>query len=460
MKIDTTRDRYDLFTRFSESREFLGQISMTQDNYIKTIQSVDYDLWLTERTIRKMEVREIESSFSYVSHVKIMDLTALEGLLEPEEYSIIEVNGSFDGKLKPVKMVIHKDYDLLSLKKANWIAGGEFLDDSSQALFFLCKLGYDPSREEDYWHPKRPFFLISSGLETEEGKDLLKNSLHPRWGERILIITFNISANESLINAAQDIGFAKEDIFICNDIYTCKKIVKDKLVFENIYIGNGEPSHYMEKLKESGLAEHIRYLVEQQKTRYIGSGAGVDILGKNPSFLKNDTCGVSERQTPETLNLFDGVIIPNFSLRNLVRLCYEKNFDILNHYDVIGFIKNESMLKYDTEKTIDLKYAYFKDTRNYNGLELFLELTKNHNDSTVIVCDSDSIAEYSAGDIEIKSQRNDLGQDDSVFRIHKNEYITVTPAYCFFCHESYFAFRLFSQQGNYIDIVFCFNGED
>ena len=101
------------------------------------MQTVDYDLWLIDRNVRKKNVKEITYDFSYVATEKNSNVTHLEGLLEPQQYMIREVTGYFNNKRMKKCFLLHKDYDISSLIQAKQVTGGELLDDYGHSLFFL-----------------------------------------------------------------------------------------------------------------------------------------------------------------------------------------------------------------------------------------------------------------------------------------------------------------------------------
>ena len=104
------------------------------------MQTVDYDLWLTEREIRGKNAMEICYDFSYDKTENTSSVPHLEGLLEPREYIIKEVTGYFNNKRMKKRFILHKDYDIMSLIQARQVIGAEFLDDSGQSLFFILIL--------------------------------------------------------------------------------------------------------------------------------------------------------------------------------------------------------------------------------------------------------------------------------------------------------------------------------
>lgn len=104
------------------------------------LQSVDYDLWLIEREIREKYVEKITFDFSYISTEATTKANHLEGLLEPENYVIIEMIGIINDERQKIRVLVHQDYDIMPLTQTCRVKGGKFLDNSNLPLIFIREL--------------------------------------------------------------------------------------------------------------------------------------------------------------------------------------------------------------------------------------------------------------------------------------------------------------------------------
>ncbi len=536
-------------------KNFQKQNKLSSD-LAETMQRMDYELWLFEMKLKKKEVRETFLDFHLFMLKEEEPVTDLEGIYEPEKYSIREASFLSSKIPMALKIILHKDYDLDLLKRVNWISGGIFTSDSKKELFFLHDAGEDkvdvikPTKKDfavrqkkdfesrwnnnaEYRPDMEPLILMSPNINSKKGQHLLKNWIRPGPEDVILIITPEAKFHDYLIKGMVGLGFKKKNIAVCDDIYFAKIIVENALIYPYICVDGEDLFSIMNFLKESGLLNYLRYLIQYRGSRYIGAGVGVDISGSEIFFKENvfhnkdspdkdspaqnsttkDPVAkkIEVEKTIEThkeieaqksvethkeieaqksvethkeieaqksvethkevevqkvaethkkikgLELFNGLVLSESSLSDLIRCCYEKTILELNSYEMVGFVDKDSIIKFDPEKTYDLEYLYFSNVKDFDSLALFLTVAKNTPEKILKICSKNSLDQCLANTLVLSEEAITIKGETNTITIKSTDVLKIAPAYHIFLEknfeEHYYAFRITSENEEYYDII-------
>ena len=494
----------------------------------ETMQRMDYELWLFEMRLKKKEVREIFLDFHLFTLKEEEPVTNLEGIYEPENYSIREASFLSGKTPRTLKIILHKDYDIDLLKRVNWVSGGIFSSDSQKEMFFLHEARrneidaakptkkdfesrqknnaeYHQNNNDDCRPDMEPFILMTPNINTKKGQHLLKKWISPRPEDVILIITPEAKFHDYLIKGMVELGFKKKNIAVCDDVNFAKIIVENALIYPYICVAGEELLSVMNFLKESGLLNYLKYLIQYRGARYIGAGVGVDIAGseiflKENAFLKKETTAkkpttkdptannlttkdptaknpitknpvannlaakkTETKKTVEThkkiegLELFNGMVLSESSLSDLIRCCYEKTIQELNSYEMVGFVEKDSIIKFDPEKTYDLEYLYYSNVKDFDSLALFLTVAKNTPEKIIKICNKDSLDECAASTLALSEESITIVGETNTIVIKSTDILKIVPAYHVFLEENfeehYYAFRITGKNEEYYDII-------
>ena len=459
--LDKCRQLWDEIKKVLELPFFQDDASVAS---VEAEQCESFDQWILRKDSNQLDIpKTVVRPFTYLSLVKTEAMAPIGDNFESPKYVIRHISCSVDSEVETLQILLLRNYKLMPLRKADWISGAEVQDYSGQSVFFLRESGRESDdnlsdneeeKEYDILSCRKPFLLCAAGLDTERGKDFLKDRICPQLYDRILIIVQTKEAIPYIIRNAQDIGFEQENIVVCDELLKAKNIIKNEEDFSYIYVGHGNPVELMEMLSESGLSGYIRSYVRQGKSTYIGDSAGIDIVGTDLRFYNIDKCPGSFKA--EALHLFEGIILSNINMHDLIRCCYKQSHEFLSSYATIGAIDREGAIAYDPEMSSHFIQTCFKGVYDFEELGIFHFLVEDKRNSKLIICKQSIIEEYSSGDIIINDQQITIKKDKQTTKIYVNDTMKIVPIYYFICQKNYYAFRLFNNEIDYIDMVFCF----
>ena len=159
--------------------------------------------------------------------------------------------------------------------------------------------------------------LASWGLQTPMGYDLISDRLlrEDCEGTSILLISaLSQEQNERLIDACVSLGFSREKVVLYKEGITDL----ESKFYDTIYVGEGNTFELLDYLKRSGLDQWIRDQFGKG-ARYIGISAGAHVAGLDiKAAIPFDENNV-DLENLEALGLYDGVVIPHYSPRDVQR---------------------------------------------------------------------------------------------------------------------------------------------
>lgn len=184
--------------------------------------------------------------------------------------------------------------------------------------------------------------LNSKGLNTKVGcRQIFEKIQEDNLAEKTMFIVSHPSYGvEELIaaNCVEIMGFKQENLFFSVNG------IPEGITLDYIHVTEGNTFKILKYMRDNGLVEYIKSVMENEKVIYIGSSAGAAIAGSDvmliSDFDKNDIGMVDYK----ALELFEGAIIPHYEpeyLRNYIRNTEEH---IIKRYKKIYSVSNEEVL--------------------------------------------------------------------------------------------------------------------
>ena len=184
--------------------------------------------------------------------------------------------------------------------------------------------------------------LNSRGLNTSAGcRQIFKKIQKDNLAEKTMFIVSHPSYGiEERIaeNCVEIMGFKRENLFFSVNG------IPEGVIPDFIHVTEGNTFEILKYMRDNGLVEYIKTVMENEKVIYIGSSAGAAIAGSDVmlicDFDKNDIGLVDYK----ALELFEGAIIPHYEreyLRNYIRNTEEH---IIKRYKRIYSVSNEEVL--------------------------------------------------------------------------------------------------------------------
>lgn len=183
--------------------------------------------------------------------------------------------------------------------------------------------------------------LNSMGLDTKKGSLQIYNEVkHSNIAQKkIFIVSYSpYGVDERIIyNCIHILGFQKENIFMSVD--GIPQITPDY-----VYVTAGNTFEVLHYMRQNNMVDYIKSLMEHGTTTYIGSSAGAMIAGSDIMLAGDFDNNFVGMVNFDSLNLFDGTIIPHYEPDELERYITNTEQHILNRYNCILSVSNENVL--------------------------------------------------------------------------------------------------------------------
>ncbi len=160
--------------------------------------------------------------------------------------------------------------------------------------------------------------FTSYGLTTKVGKKLIAKELSTYDLSDKRIFLFHEPHNHIetiLVEVCEDIGFKKENIILSGQ----QKNMQEVLECDFYYCTEGNTYEVLSLLRERGLVSVIREGFKQGDKVYIGCSAGAAIAGVTIEEIGDMDKNFVKMTDFESLGLFDGIIIPHYTKKELIR---------------------------------------------------------------------------------------------------------------------------------------------
>ena len=160
--------------------------------------------------------------------------------------------------------------------------------------------------------------FTSYGLTTKVGKKLIAKELSTYDLSDKRIFLFHEPHNHIetiLVDVCIDIGFKKENIILSGH----QKSMQEVLECDFYYCTEGNTYEVLSLLRERGLVSVIREGFKQGDKVYIGCSAGAAIAGVTIEKIGDMDKNFVKMTDFEGLGLFDGIIIPHYTKKELRR---------------------------------------------------------------------------------------------------------------------------------------------
>lgn len=193
--------------------------------------------------------------------------------------------------------------------------------------------------------------FTSFGFRSPIVSEKLKGELETK-GKSVLIVPF---AGFNEINCAArekaglcEFGFEEENVFICQS--------KESIdcTYDYIYVPGGDTFKLLKAVREKGLMEPLRNMVEEGSI-YIGVSAGAELATQNLEYVKFLEDNNYSIDNFDGLGLVEDIILPHYDQRGIFdKLCCASTGDVKRK--IVG-INNDGVVIYDSAgKDCDIRY--------------------------------------------------------------------------------------------------------
>lgn len=181
--------------------------------------------------------------------------------------------------------------------------------------------------------------LTSRGLNSKTGKNLIKKelSMYDLSNKRIFLFHEPHYFLESmLVEACVELGFSRNNIILSG----YEKNFFEVKICDFFYCGEGNTFEILSLMRERKIDSIIKESFDIGDKIYIGCSAGAAIAGISIEEISDFDKNFVNMVKFDGLGLFDGIIIPHYTKRELTR--YIKNSPgIKEKYNLILFVSNE-----------------------------------------------------------------------------------------------------------------------
>lgn len=189
---------------------------------------------------------------------------------------------------------------------------------------------------------KNRLIFTSRGLTTATGRQLVAKALGDcdLSGKRIfLFYEPHYFLEESLVDACLGLGFERENIILsgkCEDVHKVAEC-------DYFYCTEGNTFEVLALMRQKGIDDVIKKAFAKGGVTYIGASAGAAIAGVSVEEMQDFDKNFVGMADYSGLGLFDGIIIPHYTKKELER--YIKNSPgIENKYSAVLSVANEKSL--------------------------------------------------------------------------------------------------------------------